>query len=99
MLINNTQVTPLAHHRDMNSTTNRTGVLIVRMWIEASHQQGLRARITQSLDTTAGEESVALAASTDDICAVVKQWVEDFASPPSPDWNGLRKIDESGNGS
>jgi hypothetical protein len=71
-------------------------VLVVRLWIEASHQQGLRARITQTLDTMAGEESVALAASANDICAVVKRWVEDFASPGSPDGNGRTSPAEEG---
>lgn len=72
----------------MNPSSDRTGVLIVRLWMEANHQHGLRARITQTLNSTAGEESVALAATADDICAVVKRWVEDFARPGSPAGNG-----------
>lgn len=75
--------------REMHgSSSDRTGVLIVRLWIEANHTKGLRARITQTLDTMAGEEAVAVAASADDICAVVKRWVEDFALPGSPEGNG-----------
>lgn len=81
------------------STLDRTGVLIVRLWIETNHQRGLRARITQTLDTMTGEESVAVAASADDICAVVKRWVDDFASPGSPDGTGHRRPARDGNGS
>lgn len=63
-------------------------MLIVRLWIEANHDQGLRARITQTLDTEAGEQSIAVAASADGICAVVKKWVEDFATLDPSDGNG-----------
>ena len=63
-------------------TPDRSGVLILRLWVEASHVTGLRARITQMLDTSRTEQSVGVAASADDICAIVKQWVEAFADPP-----------------
>jgi hypothetical protein len=69
-------------------TTDRTGVLILRLWIEANHETGLRARITQSLDSTAAEQPLAVAASADDICAIVKQWVHDFEGSSSPNGNG-----------
>jgi len=59
----------------------RSGVLILRLWVEANHATGLRARITQMLDTSRTEHSVAVAASADDICAIVKDWVEAFADP------------------
>ena len=70
---------------------DRTGVLIIRLWIEDSHEFGLRARITQSaLNSAATEESVAVAASVEDICAAVKQWVEAFSNPPSHEGNGAK---------
>lgn len=62
-------------------TSDRTDVLIVRLWLEASHETGLRARITQTLGTTASEQPVAVASSADGICAVVKEWVDAFADP------------------
>jgi len=62
-------------------TPDRTGLLIVRLWVEAHHETGLRARITQCLDTTTTETSVAVASTADDIYTVVKQWVEDVAGP------------------
>jgi len=66
-------------------SSDRTGVLILRLWIEANHETGLRARITQTLATTAIEHPVAVAASADDICEVVKNWVQNFT-----DASGLR---------
>ena len=56
----------------------RTGIMLVRLWIEANHPSGLRARITQTLDTTTTEHSVVVGASADDICEVVKRWVDTF---------------------
>lgn len=82
------------------SPSDRSGVLIVRLWIEENHAHGLRARITQNLDTAAGEESVAVAASSEDICAVVKRWVEDFAGTGLPDGtNGRPNPGRAGEGS
>lgn len=82
----------------MNPSADRSGVLIVRLWIEANHPQGLRARITQTLDSMAGEESVALAASADDICTIVKRWVEDFARPDAPGGDGRARPGRDGEG-
>lgn len=59
--------------------SDRTGVLVVRLWIEEDHLQGLHARITHTLDTATNEQSAAVAASADRICAVVTRWVEDFS--------------------
>ncbi|HVL89949.1 MAG TPA: hypothetical protein VM841_06915 [Actinomycetota bacterium] len=72
----------------MKPTLERTGVLIVRLWIEVNHDQGLRARITQTLDTGAGEQSIAVATSAEGICAVVKEWVQDFATLGPSGGNG-----------
>jgi hypothetical protein len=72
-------------------SSDRTGVLIVRLWIEANHERGLRARITQTLGATATEQSLAVTASADDICAVVRRWVEDFANPIALDGNKQRR--------
>jgi hypothetical protein len=63
-------------------------MLIVRVWIEASHEKGLRARITSALGESTAEQSVSVASSAEDICAIVKQWVDDFTTPGSPDGNG-----------
>lgn len=56
----------------------RSGALIVRVWIEATHEIPLRARITQSLDAAGPEHSVAAASSAKEICEVVRAWVDAF---------------------
>ena len=59
-------------------TPDRTGILIVRLWIEGTADGGLRARITQTHDTTGPEQAMASAATPDDIYSVVRTWVETF---------------------
>ena len=58
--------------------SDRTGILILRLWIEADAREGFRARITQTLDSTGREQAVATAADPEDIYAVVRTWVESF---------------------
>ena len=73
-------MTGSAHHSRMKKTmSDSSGVLIVHLWVEESHPEGLRARITQMLSSSNAEQSIPVAASADDICAVVKRWVEDLA--------------------
>ena len=62
-------------------TSERTGILIVRLWIEGTADGGLRARITQTHDATGPEQAMASAATPDDIYAVVRTWVETFVTP------------------
>ena len=60
---------------------DRTGILIVRLWIEATADQGLRARITQTLDASGHKQSTASAATPEDIYSLVRTWVETFVHP------------------
>lgn len=60
------------------NVNDRTGMLIVRLWIEGVSSTGLRARITRTLDTTGPEHSVAVAATPDDVYSIVRGWVEEF---------------------
>ncbi len=57
---------------------DRTGLLIVRLWIEPNAREGLRARITQTLDLAGAEQTMAAASNPDDIYAAVRTWVETF---------------------
>jgi len=59
---------------------DRTGLLIVRLWIEPSAREGLRARITQTLDSEGAEQTMAAAGNPEDIYAAVRTWVEAFVS-------------------
>jgi hypothetical protein len=58
---------------------NRTGLLVVRVWIEGdSDDDGLRARITQTVDLLSGAELISTAATSDDVCAAVRAWLEAY---------------------
>lgn len=59
-------------------TSDRTGILIVRLWIEGNAREGFRARITRTLDSTGPEQEMATAAAPEDIYTVVRTWVEAF---------------------
>lgn len=60
---------------------DRTGFMIVRLWIEPNAAEGLRARITQTLDSTRPEQAMATVATPEDLYAVVRTWVESFITP------------------
>lgn len=81
-------MTGSTHHANMkNESTDRTGVFLVRLWMEENQETGLRARIIRTLDTIVPERSAAVVATVEDICVEVKQWVEDFTDTGSRDGN------------
>lgn len=58
--------------------SDRTGLLIVRLWIEGNARDGFRARITQTLDSAGNERAVAMAGTPEAVCTVVQHWVDEF---------------------
>jgi hypothetical protein len=60
--------------------SDHAGLLVVRVWREggSSDGNGLRARIIQTLDLTEGAEIVTAAATTDQVCATVREWLEAY---------------------
>jgi hypothetical protein len=62
-----------------SSPSQRTGVLIVRLWIEGE-PTGLRARITRLVDISREEQVVSVASSVDEIMTTVRAWLESFTS-------------------
>ncbi len=60
--------------------TDRTGILIVRLWLEGDPREGFRARITQTLDSARPEQAMATAGNPDDVYTAVRTWVESFIS-------------------
>ena len=56
----------------------RTGVLIIRLWIEDASRQNVRARIIRSMDITAEEPVARSASSLDGITREVQDFVEAF---------------------
>lgn len=78
-------MTVVAHDEDMTPpSVDRIGTLMVRLWAEPGHTTSVRARITQTLDGDAAPR-VVIAGSADDICAIVRTWVDEFASSPDQD--------------
>jgi hypothetical protein len=59
-------------------SSDRTGFLIVRLWIEGNAREGFRARITRSLDSAGHEQEMSVTAAPEDLYAVVRTWVEAF---------------------
>lgn len=75
----NTTVTASTEDERMETQySDRTGILIVRLWIEGNAREGFRARITQTLDSSGCEQATATAADPEDVYAVVRTWVEAF---------------------
>lgn len=65
----------------MTATADRTGVIVVRIWLEQQHGS-LRARITQTLDVTTHEQVSRGAATLEQILAIVRDGVEAFLAAP-----------------
>jgi hypothetical protein len=63
--------------------SDRTGILIVRLWIEGNAREGFRARITQTLDSTDHDQTTATAADPEHVYALVRTWVEEFVDQTS----------------
>jgi hypothetical protein len=60
----------------------RAGLLIIRVWLESDTPDGLRARITRTLDVERGpgEERISTASKPEEICATVSDWLREFSS-------------------
>ena len=60
--------------------SDRTAILIVRMWMEPHPEGALIARVTQTLDSNAPDHGTASASAgtPQGIYALVQQWVEAF---------------------
>jgi hypothetical protein len=65
----------------LGSSSDRTGFLIVRLWIEGNRRDGLRARISHTLDATGDEHEMTTVATPEEIYAVVQTWVEAIVDP------------------
>ncbi len=54
----------------------RTGLLVIRAWIEANGETRLRARITRMVDVDAQEQISTVAATPEEITGTVVEWLE-----------------------
>lgn len=57
----------------------RTGVLVLRVWIEAGTDE-FRARITAESELGAEERVTVVASSLDEIIEFVRRWVQEFVA-------------------
>jgi hypothetical protein len=65
----------------------RTGVLVLRAWVETDEEPGLRVRIIRLVQGDAAEPLSAASATVDGVCAIVRCWLEELlygleATPP-----------------
>jgi 16S rRNA G1207 methylase RsmC len=67
----------------------RTGVLVVRAWLEDAGDKRLRARITHTRDVARPGETVIVTAGREEVFAAVRSWLEAFM--PTIDEPGARK--------
>jgi hypothetical protein len=61
--------------------TERTGVLVIRAWIETNGDERLRARITQTIDIEQRDQTSTVVATADEIYAAVCLWVSTLMKP------------------
>ena len=59
----------------------RTGVLVVRIWVEGELPSGLRARVTRTLDVSSRDQRTTVVATTDEIEDAVRTWLAAFVDP------------------
>ncbi len=63
------------------SSSDRTGLLFVRVWIEPGHAtKALRARVTGTVSGSGREVNIATAASVDDAVESIRSWLEEFVA-------------------
>jgi hypothetical protein len=65
----------------------RTGVLVLRAWVETDEEPRLRVRIIRLVQGDAAEPLSAASATIDGVCAIVRCWLEELlygleATPP-----------------
>ncbi|MEA2828961.1 MAG: hypothetical protein QOG43_3400 [Actinomycetota bacterium] len=64
--------------------TDRTGLLIIRAWIEEGSEEPLRAQVRIIDDVSAGVERTQALARVEEVVATVQAWLADFLSGQLP---------------
>jgi hypothetical protein len=59
-------------------SAERTGVLVIRAWIEENGETRLRVRITRTLDVGRREEISTVAATPEEVTGAVAEWLDSF---------------------
>ena len=63
---------------------DRTGLMIIRAWVEEGASEPLRAQVRVSSDVSAGFGRELTFVRTDDVNATVKEWLTDILSDDEP---------------
>jgi hypothetical protein len=58
----------------------RTGVVVIRIWIEDAGLRNFRARVSLVRDIESGETATVFAAGPKELLGVVRRFVDDFAT-------------------
>lgn len=64
----------------MGTTSERTGVLIIRAWVEAGSSEPLRAQIRIVDDVSTQHERRLALSRPDAVCAAVMGWLEELTA-------------------
>lgn len=64
----------------MQSTPERTGVIIIRVWLEADGENGFRARVTAVRDLETNDVDDAVASNVDEVVDIVQRFVSSFTT-------------------
>lgn len=62
--------------------SDRTGVLIIRAWIEDGSSEPLRAQIRIISDVSAGIERTLTLSRPEAVCATVREWLAEVVGDP-----------------
>jgi hypothetical protein len=65
-----------------SNAPERTGILVVRVWLEQDAPGRLRARLTQAADLGEAPTTLATAADVAGVCAAVEAWLRQFLDSP-----------------
>ena len=60
----------------------RTGILVIRVWVEQDDAGRLRARLTQAADLGEPATPLAVATGVPGICDAVEAWLRRFLESP-----------------
>jgi len=63
----------------------RTGILVIRVWLEGDGPGRLRARLTQAADLGDPATTLATASDLPGVCDAVEVWLRRFLDAPSGD--------------
>jgi len=63
----------------MRPTVERVGVMVIRIWTEGPETE-LRARLTCTLDVSAGRDSSEAVAGGEQVLRAVRRFLEEFAA-------------------